>query len=292
MGNLGLKITDLTKHISKPVETNSRYSDAEKRKIADTAKQFESLLTTMMLKSMNKTTQGMFGDNSLGGDIYGSIFEMELASDFSKSKSFGVADMVYKKVTGEDMTNELKLPLNEALPLDSKLFKDEIKKSIKVDNTNSINSSVPIKNSDNSTTPLKPGSKSLERLNKYDEIIDKASQKYGVDKNLIKSVILTESAGKEDAVSSAKAKGLMQLMDQTAKDLGVRNVWDPGENIMGGTKYLSEMLRQYNGDVNLALAGYNAGPGNVDKFNGVPPFEETKNYITRVTGYLNHLNGL
>ncbi len=292
MGNLGLKITDLTKHISQPVETASRYSDTEKRKIADTAKQFESLLTSMMLKSMSKTTQGMFGDKSLGGDIYDSIFQMELASDFSKSKSFGVAEMVYKKVTGEDMTNDLKLPLNESLPLDTKSFKDEIKKAIKIDNSNSSDSNSLIKNSNNSTAPIKPGSKSLERLNKYDSIIEKAAKKYGVDKNLIKSVILTESAGKEDAVSSAKAKGLMQLMDQTAKDLGVENVWDPGENIMGGTKYLAEMLRQYNGDINLALAGYNAGPGNVDKFNGVPPFEETKNYITRVTGYLNHLNGI
>ncbi len=285
MGNLGLKITDLTKHISQPAETTSRYSDAEKSKIANTAKQFESLLTSMMLKSMNKTTQGMFGDNSLGGDIYGSIFEMELASDFSKSRSFGVAEMVYKKVTGEDMTNDLKLPLNKALPFDTKSLKDEIKKAIKIDNTTPLNLN-------NSSAPIKPGSKSLERINKYDGLIEKAAKKYGVDKNLIKSVILTESAGKENAVSSAKAKGLMQLMDQTAKDLGVENVWDPGENIMGGTKYLAEMLRQYNGDINLALAGYNAGPGNVDKFNGVPPFEETKNYITRVTGYLNHLNGL
>ncbi len=278
MGNLGLKITNLEKHFSQPIKATSNYSDAEKKKIADTAKQFESLLTSMMLKSMNKTTQGMFGDNSLGGDIYDSIFEMELASQISKNKSFGVADMVYKKVTGEEMSDELKLPSKESLPLNPKSLKNLNKNEIEIEN--------------NTTIPIKPGTKSLERLNKYDDLINKAAQKYGVEKNLIKSVILTESAGKEDAVSSAKAKGLMQLMDQTAKDLGVQNIWDPGENIMGGTKYLSEMLRQYNGDINLALAGYNAGPGNVDKFKGVPPFEETKNYITRVTGYLNHLNGL
>ncbi len=275
MGTLDLKITNLNKHFTHPMVEESKYSDAEKRRIADTAKQFESLLTSMMLKSMNKTTEGMFGDDSLGGDIYDSIFEMELSSQISKKRSFGVADMVYKKVTGEDMNGELKMPLNKSLPLNTKSLKPEIK----IENKND-------------TIPIKPGSKSLERLNRFNDLIDKASQKYGVSKNLIKSVILTESAGKEDAVSSAKAKGLMQLMDQTAKDLGVQNVWDPGDNIMGGTKYLADMLRQYNGDLNLALAGYNAGPGNVEKFNGVPPFEETKNYITRVTGYLNHLNGL
>ena len=275
MGTLDLKITNLTKHFTHPMVEDSKYSDAEKRRIADTARQFEGLLTSMMLKSMNKTTEGMFGDDSLGGDIYDSIFEMELSSQISKKRSFGVADMVYKKVTGEDMNEALKLPLNKTIPIDTKSLKPEIK----------------IEN-DNKNLPIKPGSKSLERLNKYDDLINKAAQKYGVNKNLIKSVILTESAGNEDAVSSAKAKGLMQLMDQTAKDLGVQNVWDPGENIMGGTKYLADMLRQYNGDLSLALAGYNAGPGNVEKFNGVPPFEETKNYITRVTGYLNHLNGL
>ena len=83
----------------------------------------------------------------------------------------------------------------------------------------------------------------------------------------------------------------MQLMDSTAVELGVENSYDPKQNIFGGAKYLSEMLRQYNGDLELSLAAYNAGPGAVNKHNGVPPFEETKNYISRIKGYLNYFNG-
>ena len=76
----------------------------------------------------------------------------------------------------------------------------------------------------------------------------------------------------------------MQIIDPTAEDLGIKNVWNPKENIMGGTKYLSQLLRQYDGDIKLALAGYNAGPGKVEKFKGIPPYKETQNYITRVDG--------
>jgi len=267
--NMQLKITD-AKHLEPAQDVNSRYTDAQKAKIADAAKQFESLLTSMMLKSMDKTTGGMFGGDSYGGDYFSTIFENQMASAISQNKNLGVASILYKKITGEDMnaqspTSELLQYLNNN--------KIELKKSV------------------NDNTTITPSTKAADRLNKYEGIINEASSSFGVDKNLIKSVILTESAANEKAVSSAKAKGLMQLIDSTASDMGVKNVWDPKENIFGGTKYLSEMLRKYNGDVNLALASYNAGPDNVDKYGGVPPFEETQNYVKRVIGYFNHLNG-
>ena len=129
---------------------------------------------------------------------------------------------------------------------------------------------------------------SINRLNKFDEIINKASKSFNIDKNLIRSVILTESAANPKAISSANAKGLMQLIDSTAADMNVKNVWNPEENIFGGTKYLSKMLEQFDGDLDKSLAGYNAGPGNVQKYDGVPPFEETKNYINRVKGYMKY----
>ena len=123
------------------------------------------------------------------------------------------------------------------------------------------------------------------RLGNFQNIISKAAEMFGIPEELIKSVITVESAGKADAKSGAGAKGLMQLMDGTAKDLGVSNSFDPYQNIMGGAKYLKMMLDRYEGDLELALAAYNAGPGNVDKYNGVPPFTETRNYVKKVQYY-------
>ncbi len=116
----------------------------------------------------------------------------------------------------------------------------------------------------------------------FDDIISKASSLYNVPEKLIKSVIQQESNFNPTAKSYAGASGLMQLMPATAKSLGIEDIFDPTENIMGGSKYLGQMLSRYDDNIEKALAAYNAGPGNVDKYDGIPPFQQTKNYVNTV----------
>lgn len=119
-----------------------------------------------------------------------------------------------------------------------------------------------------------------------DEIFDKVSQEYGVDVNLLKAVAQAESGFDTNAVSYCGAMGIMQLMPATAQSLGVDDPFDAEQCITGGAKMLGYLLDDYNGNVSLALAAYNAGSGSVQKYNGVPPYDETINYINKINDIL------
>ncbi len=117
---------------------------------------------------------------------------------------------------------------------------------------------------------------------KYEDIIDRVSRTYGIPKTLIQKMIEVESDFNPKTVSHAGAMGLMQLMPANVKEMGIKNPFSPAESIEGGVKELSGYLKKNNGDLVLALASYNAGPGNVRKYGGVPPFKETQGYIKKI----------
>ena len=125
----------------------------------------------------------------------------------------------------------------------------------------------------------------------YDAMIRQAAAANGVDPALLAALVRAESNFNPNAVSPAGAQGLTQLMPGTARGLGVTNAFDPAQALNGGAKYLRQMLDRFGGDVRMALAGYNAGPGAVARYGGVPPYAETQQYVERVLHYYRRYDG-
>jgi Rod binding domain-containing protein len=251
--------------ISQPVapKKETPLDDNAKLKLQRVVKDFEAILVGHMLKSMRGTLEegGMFGD-SFGGDMLSGMFDSELAKHVSQHSALGLAEMMYRQITGE------KLP-----------------------RTSTQNPQITMHTmSPTQQTPMKTGSsKSVhERVERFDGLIQSAAARHNLDPHVLKAVMASESAGKPDARSSKNAKGLMQLIDSTATEMGVTDIWNPKENIEGGAKYLRQMLDRFDGDLRLALASYNAGPAAVEKHNGIPPFQETNTYIARVLRYITY----
>lgn len=247
-------------------------TNEEKIKVKDAAKRFESLFMYLVLKEMRKAMLDSFENEEqrmdFGGNILGDLGYMELTNQYAKSGSgIGIANLIYKHLTGENLGNRVE-NLN-----------------LKGANSKSINLNKPISYSKStaraSNTSIKSPNKQ-DRLSNYEEYIIDAAKKYQLKPELIKSVILAESNANQYVVSKAGAKGLMQLLDSTASYLGVNNPFEPKQNILGGSRYLKQLLDTFEGNLDLALAAYNAGPGNVYKYSGVPPFPETRAYVARV----------
>lgn len=248
---------------------NTTRLDAQsKLRLQRAVKEFESIFVSYLLKEMRSSIpqSGLFGE-SFGGDLVDSLFDRELAQHITRNSNLGLARMLYRQITGEELSGTVVPPRRGAGG-----------KEIQSQRVNPIGAAT--KKSQRS--PLD------ERLKPFEPIIMEAAKRYGINPNLIKAVIASESAGNPTAHSRKHAKGLMQLIDSTATAIGVRDVWNPRENILGGSKYLKQLLDRNGGNITLALASYNAGPSSVDKHGGIPPYKETQEYIGRTLQYFQY----
>jgi len=250
--------------------------EGEKERLRKAAKDIESLFLYQMLQSMRKTIPesslskggGLSGD--LGKDVYTQMFDQELASKMAGTNDRSLADLLYEsmeKLVVAQFNSEPSQTesLNEILPQNN-YIKIKKEKAIEPRELNPRDS--------------RGNEVELDR-DKISKAINKISKKYNLSPELVHAVVRAESNFDPNAVSKAGAKGLMQLVDTTASDMGVRNVFDPEENLEGGAKYLRKLLDDF-GDLKLALAAYNAGPGTVQRYGGVPPYRETENYVKNI----------
>jgi soluble lytic murein transglycosylase-like protein len=257
----------------------------DKARLKKAALDFQALLINQMLQSMRETefTDEEDANSGYGNDTMSSMFDAELSTNLSKNSRFGLAEMLYENLTGEKLyetSSSVKKQTNESKSISTETTKESVSQSSSSTEVATETATIINKNK-----VLNYSTNVFDVINKYDSIIESSAESQNVDPVLVKAVIAAESNGNPNAVSQAKAKGLMQLIDGTAKSMGVKNVFNPTDNINGGTKYLSTLLEKYDGNVKYALAAYNAGPGAVDKYSGVPPYKETQNYVTKVLNY-------
>lgn len=299
---------DATRIISDTTATQTHKSidDRTRQRLQHATKEFESLLVGYMLKSMRSSVKSseMFGD-SYGGDVLEGLFDGQMAQHVSRNSSLGLAEMLYRRMTGEEMPSG-RQPLarpaaagappaqhqertlapetaSTAGPVPAAAAKPDTMAKPAVVLSQLGHSAMSAASSD--TTHAVPDTL-RRRLDLVAPLIQEAADTHRVDANLLKAVIATESHGDPQARSPKDAKGLMQLIDSTAKEMGVKNVWNPRENLLGGAKYLSKLMEQFGGDREKAIASYNAGPGAVQKHGGIPPFRETRAYVDKVMNYL------
>lgn len=248
---------------------------SDNKQLYKAAKQMESLFLYQMLKTMRNTIpgsdqKGMAGMSSgLGKDIYNQMFDQEIARMMAGSGNRSIAGMLYRSLEGtldkksnEDISDRNRL--HDLFPA---------RRPIKIrDDYHEINSDRSVGRRNH--RDRLPGAR-------LDLLARRAAVRHKLPAALLKAVIMAESAGHPGAVSHAGAKGLMQLTDSTAADMGVTDVFDPAQNIDGGARYLRKLLDRF-GDLPKALAAYNAGPKTVDDYGGIPPYPETIDYVRNI----------
>jgi Rod binding domain-containing protein len=283
-----------TKVLSKP--KSGTESNPELLKLRKACQNFESIFISYMLKSMRKASEksDLFG-SGLGSDIYDEMFDEKLAEEMADSGQVKIGDILYNQYAPLVKNQKKAGPVIEqpAIQKTGEDEKTEKQTEIKQPGSPKVGAipAAPDKTIVEISKPQphhtaikaeKKEIKSSDLLDKIEGAITDAADKFGLNPDLLRAVIKHESGGNPQAVSPGGAKGLMQLIDSTAKMLGVINPFDPVENIMGGAKYLSQLIDKFGGDLKKALASYNAGPAAVEKFDGIPPYKETKEYVEKV----------
>jgi Rod binding domain-containing protein len=251
--------------------------ESERRRLKKAAGDLESLFLYQLLKTMRQTVPKSdmlkgagFGDG-LGKEIYTQMFDQEISKKIAGQGKSSIAEMIYasmeRAVERQFRTKENSEPdATTIMPGPGFIRMREDHHGV-------------------SRANPEPARTRAADTPEYGPVIDRAAEKYCLPPVLIEAVIRAESNFDPAAVSTAGAKGLMQLADSTATEMNVRNVFDPEENIEGGARYLRLMLDRF-GDLKTALAAYNAGPGTVERYGGIPPYPETIDYIERVLGFV------
>ena len=272
---------------------------AEKERLRKATKEFEAFFVYYMLKTMRETipenslTKDTPFASGMGQDTFTDLFDMEIGKKAQFGGHNSISELLYNSM--EKLIDARYSPDNDKVEIkplerEEKATPLKLQPSDPLDLPGQNGEGLPLNEDTREALPIQTVPRRVTAvepedpiLSQYGRWIDEAAEETRIDSTVIASVIRAESGGDPKAVSKAGAKGLMQLVDGTAGDLNVSDVFDPKENIKAGSRYLRQMLDRF-GDLDTALAAYNAGPGNVDKYGGVPPFAETRNYVRKVKG--------
>lgn len=251
----------------------AQYGDEQIRKVS---RQFEALYASFMLKSMNASIErSSLVDKNMGQEIFTDMLMDQYAEKMSEGKGLGMADMLYRYLKdNKDQVQNCSGRIREYEA--QKNYNPKIMKYM----AGNLGSASP--------QARETGKIPTEDL---DPIIRRSAGKFSLDPGLIKAVIRQESGNNPAAVSMKGAKGLMQLTDSTAEEMGVTDPFDTLQNVEGGSRYLKKLMVQFGDNVELALAAYNAGPEAVRKHGGVPPYPETLDYVKKVMEYMGEGQG-
>lgn len=259
--------------------------DAER--LREVAGQFEALFYNQLLRAMRATIpeNGFWGQGE-ATKIYRQMHDQALAERVARGGNLGIADMIVRQMqpaaSGEPAELSLRRPARDGLGPDPRgvaAYRRQARPPLTVAPLDRLH-----------RLAAQVGGATADTLGRWHQELGDAAAASGLDPALVLAVVVRESGGNSQAVSHRGAVGLMQLMPGTAGDLGVTDATDPRQNLHGGARYLAAMLRRYDGDLDLALAAYNAGPGTVDRLGRrVPDYPETQRYVQAVKDLANRL---